>query len=72
MTIPADDHGCPSSLGGLEHPIDVGVVRDDADTLDGCDDLTDAHDLGEGSPHVVVLPPERLGADPTQPGQQRR
>jgi hypothetical protein len=72
VTVVADDDGCPSSLGGLEHTIVVGVVHDDADAVDRFDDLADANELSEGSPHELVLPPELLGEDPTQLSQQRR
>jgi hypothetical protein len=71
VSISADDEGCPSGLCGLEHPTVVGVVRDDVDTLDRFDDLTDAHDLGEGGPQIDELATERLGEDPTELGQQR-
>jgi hypothetical protein len=71
VRVPADDERCPSGLGGLEHPIVFGVVRDDTDTLDRFDDLTDAHDLGVCSPQVGVLPNGLLREDPTELGQQR-
>jgi hypothetical protein len=51
-------------LGGLEDTVVVGVVRDDADTLDQFVDPADAYDLGGGRLDVVVRPVERYQRPP--------